>query len=111
MGARSHASLKKIEQLLFPFFESHDIRKAIVFGSYARKTNTKRSDLDIILVMDTEKRFFERYDSILDIYGSLKGISADILIYTPEELERISHRPFIAKALQEGKVIFERGKK
>jgi hypothetical protein len=61
--------------------------------------------------MDTEKRFFERYDSILDIYGSLKGITADIFIYTPEELERIFHRPFMIKALREGKVIYERGKK
>ena len=111
MNAHSQTTLEQIEALLFPFFESRNILKAIVFGSFARKTNTRKSDLDLIIVMNTGKRFFERYDSILDLYGSLKGISADVLIYTPDELKRISHRPFIRKALQEGKIIYERGKK
>jgi len=110
MNAYSQTTLKNIETLLLPFFESHNVLKAIVFGSYARKTNTRKSDLDLILVMDTEKRFFERYDSIHDMYDSLKGISADVLIYTPEELKRISHRPFIRRALKEGKVVYERRK-
>jgi uncharacterized protein len=111
MSEFSPPTLEKIETLLYPFFKMHNVQKAIVFGSFARKTNTRKSDLDLIIVMETEKRFFERYDSILDIYGSLKGISADIFIYTPEELERISKRPFMNKALREGTIIYERGKK
>jgi len=61
MNAYSQTTLKNIETLLLPFFESHNVLKAIVFGSYAGKTNTRKSDLDLILVMDTEKRFFDRY--------------------------------------------------
>lgn len=31
----------------------------------------------------------------------------DILIYTPEELDRLSDRPFIARVLKEGLKIYE----
>lgn len=98
--------LEELEKKLNPFFKKHNIIKAIVFGSYARKAENRKSDLDLILVQKTEKRFFERYDDIIDIYGYLKGIPTDILIYTPEELSRMSARPFIRNALEEGVTIY-----
>jgi len=98
--------LEELEKKLNPFFKKHDIIKAIVFGSYARRTETRKSDLDLILVQKTGKRFFERYDDIIDIYDYLEGVPTDILIYTPEELSRMSARPFIRNALEEGVTIY-----
>ena len=83
------------------------MQKAIVFGSYARGTQDCRSDLDLILIMETSKRFLDRYREIEVVYDSLRGIASDILIYTPEELARMAHRPFMRSALKEGKVIHE----
>ena len=107
-GARLSVSLEEIQSMLTPFFQLHRITKAIVFGSFATGLNSRKSDLDMILVMDTEEHFFKRYDTISDIYDYLKGVSADILIYTPKELKRFSHRPFVKQALEEGRVIYER---
>jgi len=97
-----------IQQSLSPIFRQYRIKKAILFGSFARGENSRRSDVDLILIKETPQRFFERYDGILaDLNKAIPTIEVDALIYTPDELEHIAHRPFIAQALKEGKVIYE----
>jgi len=89
-------------------FERYKIQKAIVFGSFARGEPSTRSDLDLILVQETDKRFFDRYEGIqADLAKAAGKFPVDLLIYTPHELETISHRHFIATAVREGKVIYE----
>jgi uncharacterized protein len=89
-------------------FERHRVLRAIVFGSVARGEISRRSDLDLIIIKQTEKRFLDRYDKILsEIVREVPGMDVDLLIYTPEELARISDRPLIKTALTEGKVIYE----
>ncbi len=100
-------SLENIKDTLRPFFSKHNIEKAVVFGSYARNTQNRKSDLDLLLVVDTDKRFFDRYDDIEDICEYLPGVETDILIYTPGELERNRTRPFIRSVLSEGITIYE----
>jgi predicted nucleotidyltransferase len=106
MGNINSFSIEDLKKRLYTSFKKHRIIKAVVFGSYARNTENRKSDLDLILVQRTEKRFFDRYDDIGDIYENLRGVQTDILIYTPEELKRISSRPFIRKALEEGITIY-----
>jgi len=106
MGNNNSFSIEDLKKILNPFFKKHNIIKAVVFGSYARNTENRKSDLDLILVQRTGKRFFDRYNDIIDIYEYLRGVQTDILIYTPEELERISSRPFIRNAFDEGVTIY-----
>ena len=99
--------LNKIQELLSPVFQENKVKKVIVFGSCSRKSETKKSDLDLMIVVDTEKRFFDRYEAFEEIYALIKGRAIDMLIYTPSELESILHRPFIKRILTEGKIIYE----
>ena len=99
-------SLGTLKRRLVPALKKIHARKAMVFGSFARGTQDMRSDLDMIVVMDTDKRFFRRYDDLDELYARLKGIAVDILVYTPDELERMSSRPFVRRALREGKLIY-----
>ena len=93
-----------------PVFEKYGIQQAILFGSIAVGRQTKRSDIDLILIQDTDKPYFDRFEGLLrDLYEALPGRDLEVFIYTPEELERISHRKFIRRALQEGKVVYECG--
>jgi len=110
VGSVAALSLEEIRSSLLPILEQCGIEKAIVFGSHARGTQDRRSDLDLLLVMETSARFFERYDKIAGLRQALPSVELDILIYSPEELQRNSDRPFIRKALAEGKLIYERGK-
>jgi predicted nucleotidyltransferase len=100
--------VEEISRLIKPVLERYGVERGILFGSYARGTQTPRSDLDMILVQSTAKPFFERYEGLLrDLYKVLPGIDIEVLIYTPEELESIRKRRFISRALAEGKVIYE----
>lgn len=89
-------------------FEKHRILRAIVFGSFGRGEVSRHSDLDLILIQNTQKRFLDRYDELLyEIVHAVPGRDVDLLIYTPKELAQMADRPFIATALREGKVIYE----
>ena len=101
------AHLQKVTEILAPVFSNRPVRKAIVFGSWARGSMSKKSDLDLVIVTETQKRFFDRFDDFVAIYDALKGMAVDILIYTPEEFEAISHRAFIKTILKEGWTIYE----
>jgi predicted nucleotidyltransferase len=104
------SELQELSEKIGPILKRYGVQKAIIFGSLARGEATRRSDLDLILVQQTEKRFLDRYEGILYELGALAGNrDLDLLIYTPEELKSISHRPLIATALREGKVIYEYG--
>ena len=93
---------------LTPVFRRYQIRKALVFGSFARGDVLRHSDLDLILIQQTELRFMDRYDGLLhDLGCAVSEREIDVLIYTPEELAALADRPFIARALREGKTIYE----
>ncbi len=36
------------------------------------------------------------------------GVALDLLAYTPQEMEWMRHRPFLRRALQTGKVLYEK---
>ncbi len=98
----------QIARELKPVFEKYRIESAVLFGSFARGRQSARSDLDLILIQQTDKPYFDRFDGILrELYQTIRGRDIDVFIYTPEELERISHRRFIQQALREGRVIYE----
>jgi predicted nucleotidyltransferase len=110
-GEKGHAmkpeDIKRLQSSMEPIFRRNEVFKAVLFGSAVRDTETKRSDIDLMIVMETDKRFFDRYDAFDEIFELMRGTSVDLLIYTPQELENISHRPFIRKIISEGKTIYE----
>ncbi len=101
-------ALFKLGEQLAPILRRYHILKAIIFGSFARGEMSRSSDVDLILIQQTERRFLDRYDGLLCELGwAIPDRDLDVLIYTPEELQALAHRPFIATALREGRVIYE----
>jgi predicted nucleotidyltransferase len=97
-----------LKKKLRPLFQEHKIKKAILFGSFARNDASRHSDIDLILVQNTSLRFLDRYDGVLAAFSqALPEWDVDLLIYTPSELDRISNRRFISQALKEGKILYE----
>ncbi|MBM3789658.1 MAG: nucleotidyltransferase domain-containing protein [Acidobacteria bacterium] len=93
-----------------PVFERHNIERAILFGSFAGGRQSRKSDVDLILIQRTARRYFERFEGVLrDLYRAIPGREIECFIYTPEELASISHRMFIRRILDEGTVIYEHG--
>lgn len=100
--------LGKLTSRLRAVFEKHQILCAIVFGSLARGEESRHSDLDLILIQDTEKRFLDRYDELLrEIVQAVPEWNVDLLIYTPQELDQMACHPLIATALIDGRLLYE----
>ncbi|OFX49468.1 MAG: hypothetical protein A2046_06785 [Bacteroidetes bacterium GWA2_30_7] len=82
--------------------------KIILFGSYASGTATEDSDLDLIVVKDTDLQPHKR---AFDIWMKLKGIliPMDILVYTKKEIEeRINEKfTFLFNALKNSRILYE----
>ena len=83
-------------------------QKIILFGSYARGTAGPDSDIDLLIVLRAEG---SKRKKAVEIYGLLAGmgIPKDIIIVTPEEVERYRDIPgtIIHPALREGKILYE----
>lgn len=82
--------------------------KVILFGSLARGDVRGESDIDLLVIArDLPERFLDRLSLVcesLDLPGDV-----DILLYTPEEIERMrGANPLIKMALREGILLYER---
>ena len=82
--------------------------RVILFGSFARGEDLADSDLDLVVVKRTSLPFWKR---LAEVRRLLKPrIAADVVVYTPEELEQLAkERPFVRdEILGRGRVVYER---
>lgn len=83
--------------------------KIILFGSYAMGNATNSSDLDLLVIKDTDLPYHKRS---FDIHKALIGsmIPMDILVYTSQEFEKEQKEQssFLNSAIKTSKVLYER---
>lgn len=102
-------TVEQIAERLGPVLRKHNVRKTILFGSHARNEATRHSDIDLLIIMDTARRFLDRYDGFLvELTNAAAGPAVEPLIYTPAEFAVMRDRPFVSKALDHGITIYER---
>jgi len=92
--------LKKIVERLK---KDESIRLILLFGSMARGDIGSESDIDLIIVKETDKKFLDR----LDEFYEDADIAMDLLVYTPDEFERMKKRSFIKRVSEEGVILYE----
>ena len=80
--------------------------RIILFGSAARGEMGPHSDVDLLVVVETD----DTHRLTGDIYGNLFGVGApvDVIVVSPEHVERYrdTHALVIKPALREGRVIY-----
>ena len=78
------------------------VEEAYVFGSYADNTRDEYSDLDIVIVKNTAKEFFYRFQEFPELYEL--GVPIDLLVYTPDEFNNMkeSNNPFVENIIRTG---------
>jgi len=84
-------------------------QKIILFGSYAWGNPTKGSDLDLLIVKETNEKHRKRALSVRKILSEENGlIGMDVLVYTPEEFYRRIEMgdSFLSKIIEEGEVLY-----
>lgn len=81
--------------------------KIILFGSHARDNWDEESDIDIIVVYQTKKKFMDRLEELYMKWSLPKAV--DILAYTPDEFtDMMKDNFFLKQAVKEGIIIYER---
>jgi Nucleotidyltransferase domain. len=101
--ARFQEELERILQAL----RSYQPQRVILFGSFARGDDHGLSDVDLLIVKETDRPFIERIGEVLALCDT--ALPVEPLVYTPEELARMIEEgnPFIEQVLREGKVVYE----
>ncbi len=80
--------------------------KILLFGSVARNRARQTSDVDFIILKDSEKTFKERMNILYSVLEREEDV--DMFWYTNEELERMQEgSPFIRNALKEAEILYE----
>lgn len=67
------------------------VQEAYLFGSFGTAAFGPESDVDLILVKHTSKPFVERNIEFADLLELNPAM--DVLVYTPEEFERLVSAP------------------
>lgn len=63
--------------------------RVILFGSYAWGRPTRESDLDVLIVKQTTKPFYQRLFEVRQLVSPLlRGHPFDPIVLTPQELKR-----------------------
>ncbi len=101
-----------VERMVRAIVAEVDPEQVILFGSRARGEERESSDVDLIVV---EAEPFgparSRHAELVRLYGALAGFpAADVLVYSREDVDywRDSLNHVLARALREGKVLYER---
>lgn len=83
--------------------------RVILFGSYARGDAGNNSDVDFMVITDSD---LPRYKRSRDLYKMFRPypFGMDILVYTPLEIENAKKSPvsFVSNILREGKTLYVR---
>ena len=101
-------SLQSIARGLAPVFEQGGALRVIAFGSYARGEADEFSDLDLLIVANTDRPFIDRFKDYMGVWRAA-WLPVDLFVYTQQELDEMvaAGNGFVTTALAEGKVIYE----
>ena len=98
----------QIKEIVHKIAREFKPEKIILFGSWAWGDPGPDSDVDLLVVKDSNKKRMERQ---IEIRKSLpdSGLPMDILVYTPSEIDESIHKNrnlFLEDIIANGKVLY-----
>jgi len=100
---------EKINAIVNIIISQHQPVRIILFGSCACNNFSQDSDVDIVVVKDTDKPRFKRGNEIRKSLIGI-GVPIDLLVYTTAEYEdAINTRfSFLSMALKNSRILYEK---
>jgi len=95
-------------QILQVLKKEYRPQKVILFGSMASGDVGEWSDIDLLIVKETNLPFLQRLKQVALLCQVPVGV--DYLVYTPDELHQMltNRNPFITEVMATGKLLYER---
>jgi predicted nucleotidyltransferase len=101
--AKLEAELARALELL----PRYGVERVYLVGSLARGDVRRGSDVDLVVVQETNVKFVNRLNDFLLAFGP--RVAFDLLVYTPAEFEELTARPgFVSAAVRRGRLIYEK---
>ena len=101
-----------LQEIVRRIVDTVDPARIILFGSYAYGTPHKDSDIDILVIMESDR---PRHKRPVEINRALAGllIPKDILVYTPAEVDDWKDVPqaFVTQVMKKGVVVYDKDTK
>lgn len=84
------------------------VKKVLLFGSLAEGRVGMKSDLDLLIIQDTDKPFLLRSVELMESLSP--EIAVDLLVYTPKEFRDMQKKPspFLREILKNGRIVYEK---
>ena len=102
----SETDIQKMVDIIVDKFRPE---KIILFGSHACGDPTENSDVDLLVVTESD---LPRYRRAAPLYRVLAHVTVplDILVYTPEEVHDWSavREACVSRAVREGELLYEK---
>lgn len=107
-AARQKLLEAELQRYLVVLQDEYQPERVLLFGSLAAGNTGEWSDIDLVIVKETDRRFLDRTKEVMQLLRPRVGV--DILVYTPAEFARLSReRAFVRdEILRKGKVVYER---
>ncbi len=98
-----------LSEIVRKIVEAFHPEKIILFGSRAWGSARQDSDVDMLVVMETDLRPARRSAEI-SLACRPRGLAMDILVKTPAEIDDRTKigDPFLRRVLEQGKVLYAR---
>lgn len=96
-----------IDKMVERIVDGFNPLRIILFGSQARGTADKRSDIDLLVVMENG---IDRHNSDLELMRAIADLPVDrtVLSTTPEHIDGVTGASVVYYALREGVILYER---
>ena len=103
---------EQIEQVLRIIVDKYKPEKVILFGSYAYGSPSKDSDLDLLVVKDSNLPRYKRAREIRKYLWGITDIPKDIIVYTQKEIDDWAEvkEAFITDIIKKGRILYENKK-
>ena len=101
--------LSNVEAVLQRLIDAYDPERVILFGSHATGAAERESDIDLLIVKETDRRPTDRRIEVERLLSD-RRIPLDILVYTPQELRDLyaAGSPFVEDVIETGRVLYMR---
>lgn len=98
----------ELDRIVKVLVRDYSPEKIILYGSVAHKKVGEWSDLDIVVIKDTNQRFYDRIGDVLHLTRPCEAV--DFLVYTPEEFTDMQkYNYFISQeVIRDGQVLYDK---
>jgi HEPN domain-containing protein/predicted nucleotidyltransferase len=101
--------LTTLDTIVRRIIDGYNPDRIILFGSRATGEGSEDSDLDLLVVKETQERPLDRRIQVERLLAD-RGLPLDVLVYTPGELRNLfaAGSPFVEEVIETGRVLYMR---